>query len=187
MPGLTLKNVRPIALGVADAPRDIFDRRDDGTLADAPVPGAREVDGKGAWISPGWADLHVHIWHGGTDISVRAEDAGLPTGRDRPGRCGVGGRGQLSRPAPIRHRHSGPRRSRRSSISAPSVSSPATGCSELIDTRFDRYRPHAGGDRGQSRRDLRHQGAGQRRHRRRLGHHAGQDRQARGRDCRPCR
>jgi len=79
MPGLTLKNVRPIALGVADAPRDIFIGAD-GALADASVPGAREVDGKGAWISPGWADLHVHIWHGGTDISVRAEDAGLPTG-----------------------------------------------------------------------------------------------------------
>ena len=25
-------------------------------------------------------DLHVHVWHGGTDISIRPEAAGLPTG-----------------------------------------------------------------------------------------------------------
>ncbi|MEM7446468.1 MAG: amidohydrolase/deacetylase family metallohydrolase [Pseudomonadota bacterium] len=79
MPGLTLKNVRPIALGIGDHPRDIFIDAD-GNLAETQQPGAREINGDGVWISPGWADLHVHIWHGGTDISVRAEDAGLPTG-----------------------------------------------------------------------------------------------------------
>lgn len=38
------------------------------------------VDGKGAWISPGWVDLHVHIWHGGTDISIRPSECGAERG-----------------------------------------------------------------------------------------------------------
>ncbi|RWB53085.1 amidohydrolase/deacetylase family metallohydrolase [Mesorhizobium sp.] len=35
------------------------------------------VDAKGAFLSPGWTDLHVHVWYGGTDISLR------------PGQCGA--------------------------------------------------------------------------------------------------
>lgn len=79
MPGLTLKNVRPICLGVAETQRDVHIDAD-GVLVDGAVDGARQIDGKGAWLSPGWADLHVHVWHGGTDISIRAEAAGLSTG-----------------------------------------------------------------------------------------------------------
>lgn len=79
MPGLTLKNVRPICLGVAEARRDLHIGAG-GTVTETPLDGARVIDGKGAWISPGWADLHVHVWHGGTDISIRPEAAGLPTG-----------------------------------------------------------------------------------------------------------
>ncbi len=52
----------------------------DGRIAAAPQPGAERLDCKGAWLSPGWADLHVHVWHGGTDISVRADEAGRATG-----------------------------------------------------------------------------------------------------------
>ena len=41
---------------------------------------AKLIDGNGAWISPGWADLHAHIWHGGTDISVRPQVCGVQRG-----------------------------------------------------------------------------------------------------------
>ena len=30
---------------------------------------------KGAFVSPGWVDLHAHVWHGGTDISIRRRSA----------------------------------------------------------------------------------------------------------------
>jgi dihydroorotase len=42
--------------------------------------GARVIDGKGAWMSPGWCDLHTHIWYGGTDISLRPEQCGAQHG-----------------------------------------------------------------------------------------------------------
>jgi dihydroorotase len=38
------------------------------------------VDAKGAWLSPGWTDLHVHVWYGGTDISLRPEQCGAARG-----------------------------------------------------------------------------------------------------------
>jgi dihydroorotase len=40
----------------------------------------RRIEGKGAWISPGWIDLHAHVWHGGTDISVRPQLCGMERG-----------------------------------------------------------------------------------------------------------
>lgn len=42
--------------------------------------GVQVVEGGGAFISPGWTDLHAHVWHGGTDISVRPAQAGLARG-----------------------------------------------------------------------------------------------------------
>ncbi|WP_374832066.1 amidohydrolase/deacetylase family metallohydrolase [Paenochrobactrum pullorum] len=38
------------------------------------------VDGNGSFISPGWGDLHAHVWHGGTDISVRPNLCGVQRG-----------------------------------------------------------------------------------------------------------
>ena len=38
------------------------------------------VAGNGAYVSPGWCDLHVHVWHGGTDISIRPHQCGLERG-----------------------------------------------------------------------------------------------------------
>lgn len=49
-----------------------------GLAASAPE-GAARVEGAG-WVSPGWADLHTHLWYGGTDISIRPEQAGLGRG-----------------------------------------------------------------------------------------------------------
>lgn len=53
---------------------------DDGTVAAHAQPGAQVIDLQGAYLSPGWCDLHVHVWHGGTDISIRASEAGRMTG-----------------------------------------------------------------------------------------------------------
>lgn len=74
---LTLKNFRPI--GFDQSPQEIF-IDEAGQISPTEVPGATVIDAKGAWLSPGWCDLHVHIWHGGTDISVRASQAGRSTG-----------------------------------------------------------------------------------------------------------
>ena len=43
-------------------------------------PDAQTVDATSCYLSPGWVDLHTHIYYGATDISVRPEEAGLPTG-----------------------------------------------------------------------------------------------------------
>ncbi|MDK9696503.1 MAG: amidohydrolase/deacetylase family metallohydrolase, partial [Siculibacillus sp.] len=41
---------------------------------------ARRVDAAGAFLSPGWVDLHTHVWWGGTDISIRPEQCGAARG-----------------------------------------------------------------------------------------------------------
>jgi dihydroorotase len=40
----------------------------------------QRLDAQGAWMSPGWIDLHVHIWHGGTDISIHPSACGAERG-----------------------------------------------------------------------------------------------------------
>jgi dihydroorotase len=74
---LTIRNFRPTGF---DAAPDVIHVGDDGRVVDAAPHGAEVIDGKGAYLSPGWCDLHVHVWHGGTDISVRASEAGRDTG-----------------------------------------------------------------------------------------------------------
>ena len=72
---LTLRNFRAVGLK-AGAEVHIGD---DGIIG-AAAPGAQVIDCEGAFLSPGWCDLHVHIWHGGTDISVRPSLAGRGSG-----------------------------------------------------------------------------------------------------------
>lgn len=74
---LTLTNFTPVALDVPAGPIHVGE---DGRIAATAAPGAQVVDCGGAYLSPGWCDLHVHVWHGGTDISVRASEAGRATG-----------------------------------------------------------------------------------------------------------
>ncbi len=38
------------------------------------------LDAGGRFLSPGWTDLHVHVWYGGTDISLRPEQCGAARG-----------------------------------------------------------------------------------------------------------
>ena len=74
---MTVTNFRP--LGFDSAP-DVLHIDDDGVLSPHPASGSQVIDAEGAFLSPGWCDLHVHVWHGGTDISVRASEAGRATG-----------------------------------------------------------------------------------------------------------
>ncbi|MFV0334697.1 MAG: amidohydrolase family protein [Tropicimonas sp.] len=74
---LTLTNFKAIGF---DAAPEALHVGDDGLVAAAPVAGAEVIDCGGSWLSPGWCDLHVHVWHGGTDISVRPQEAGRATG-----------------------------------------------------------------------------------------------------------
>lgn len=74
---LKLTNFRPV--GLDNAAKEIF-VGDDGKIAGKPIDGAKTIDCGGSFLSPGWCDLHVHVWHGGTDISIRASEAGRATG-----------------------------------------------------------------------------------------------------------
>ena len=77
--GLWLKNIKPVCFDDIEDRSDIA-ISDDGTIYDSPSPSDKDLDADGLFLSPGWADLHVHIWYGGTDISVQPEFAGLKAG-----------------------------------------------------------------------------------------------------------
>ncbi|MBN9983293.1 amidohydrolase/deacetylase family metallohydrolase [Rhizobium laguerreae] len=83
---LLLTNVKPVAFGAGTSDRaiDILVSGDGGIAEIGPSLVISEdvtrIDGKGAFISPGWVDLHVHIWHGGTDISIRPSECGVERG-----------------------------------------------------------------------------------------------------------
>ena len=74
---LTLKNFTAIGFDQVSDQTHVDAK---GIVSDTQESGAEIVDCKGAYLSPGWCDLHVHVWHGGTDISVRASEAGRATG-----------------------------------------------------------------------------------------------------------
>jgi dihydroorotase len=74
---MTVTNFRPLGL---DSAPDVLHIDDDGLLTAQSSSNGEVVDASGAFLSPGWCDLHVHVWHGGTDISVRPADAGRATG-----------------------------------------------------------------------------------------------------------
>ena len=53
--------------------------------------GCKEYAFENALISKGWVDLHVHVYFGATDISIRPEQAGLETGVTTLVDCGSAG------------------------------------------------------------------------------------------------
>lgn len=77
--GLWLKNVKPVCFDEA-GDRSSVAVSDAGTIRDSPLPGYDVLDACGLFMSPGWTDLHVHVWYGGTDFSVPPDRAGLKTG-----------------------------------------------------------------------------------------------------------
>ncbi|MDS9469355.1 amidohydrolase/deacetylase family metallohydrolase [Paracoccus sp. MBLB3053] len=74
---LTLTNFRAVELPGLPGTIHVGD---DGLIRPEAQPGAEIIDCEGAFLSPGWCDLHTHIWHGGTDISVRPSEAGRGSG-----------------------------------------------------------------------------------------------------------
>lgn len=84
---LLLKGAKPIGFGgksTSDALLDIMIGRD-GRIAEVSARidaggDVRIVNAKGAFVSPGWTDLHVHVWYGGTDISLKPEQCGAARG-----------------------------------------------------------------------------------------------------------
>jgi dihydroorotase len=45
-----------------------------------PSAGATVIEAEGALLSPGWLDMHAHVYYGATDFSVRPSQAGLASG-----------------------------------------------------------------------------------------------------------
>jgi len=84
MSALLIRNAKPIGFE-AGAPQttDIL-VGGDGKIAEVgsklSASGAQELDLKGAYLSPGWVDLHTHVYYGATDISVRTREIGAETG-----------------------------------------------------------------------------------------------------------
>jgi dihydroorotase len=82
---LLIRGARPIGFGQAGLPPvlDVLVAVD-GTILDVGATIAADnaaiVEAKGAYISPGWTDLHAHVWYGGTDISIRPEQGGAARG-----------------------------------------------------------------------------------------------------------
>lgn len=91
MRAITLTNFRSIALPQAEAVHITAD----GRIAESAAADATIIDCGGAFLSPGWCDLHVHVWHGGTDISVRAKEAGRATGVTAMADAGSAGEGSF--------------------------------------------------------------------------------------------
>ena len=55
------------------------------------VTGIDIVQAKGLYVTPGLVDLHTHIYHGATDLSLRPEQIGLKTGVTCLVDCGSAG------------------------------------------------------------------------------------------------
>jgi dihydroorotase len=81
---LLVQNARPVGLGDGLPERLDILIGEDGSILDTgaslAADGARLLDAGGAYVSPGWADLHAHVWYGGTDISIRPSQAGAEHG-----------------------------------------------------------------------------------------------------------
>ncbi|MBP0580558.1 amidohydrolase/deacetylase family metallohydrolase [Labrys sp. LIt4] len=82
---LLIKGARTIGFAApAGTPLDILVDRE-GRIAEVAASIAtgddiRVLDAGGGLLSPGWTDLHVHVWYGGTDISLRPEQCGAARG-----------------------------------------------------------------------------------------------------------
>ena len=82
---LLIKGAKPVGFGQAGLPPilDVLIAADGAILevgASVTADNATIVEAKGAFISPGWTDLHAHVWYGGTDISIRPEHGGAARG-----------------------------------------------------------------------------------------------------------
>ena len=82
---LLIAGATPVALGARiAAPSTSWSARmarslDSGPSL-SPPEGVRRIEAQGAYVSPGWTDLHAHVWYGGTDISIRPSLCGVERG-----------------------------------------------------------------------------------------------------------
>ncbi|GLS40883.1 deacetylase [Mesorhizobium tianshanense] len=82
---LLIKGARPIGFGGGVGKTiDVLIGKD-GRIAEtgstiAVGDDVKVVEANGASLSPGWTDLHVHVWYGGTDISLRPQQCGAARG-----------------------------------------------------------------------------------------------------------
>jgi dihydroorotase len=82
---LLVRGAKPIGFGYDfDGTVDVLVAKD-GLIADvaasiASGDEAEIIEASGAYLSPGWTDLHVHVWYGGTDISLKPEQCGAARG-----------------------------------------------------------------------------------------------------------
>lgn len=82
---LLIKGARPVGFAQPGLPPvlDVLVAANGAILdvgANIDADNANLVEAKGAFISPGWTDLHAHVWYGGTDISIRPEQGGAARG-----------------------------------------------------------------------------------------------------------
>ena len=127
-------------------------------------------------MSPGWIDLHAHVWYGGTDISIRPSLCGVERGVTTIVDAGSAGEANFHG---FREYVIEPARERiKAFLNIGSIGLVACNrVSELIDMRSIDLDRTIAVRRGQPRRHHRHQGARQRRDPRRVGHDAGAHRQ----------
>ena len=83
--GLLIKGAKPVGFAQPGLPPvlDVLVGADGAILdigADLAADNVARLDAGGAFISPGWTDLHTHVWYGGTDISIRPEQGGAARG-----------------------------------------------------------------------------------------------------------
>ena len=76
---LKIINYKPIGFNKTNLPLSFYiDNK--GLITNSAPSEFKIIDCKNSYLSPGWSDLHVHIWYGGSDVSIRANEAGFKRG-----------------------------------------------------------------------------------------------------------
>ena len=76
---LKIINYKPIGFNKTNLPLSFY-IDDEGLITNSIPSEFKVIDCKNSYLSPGWSDLHVHIWYGGSDVSIRANEAGFKRG-----------------------------------------------------------------------------------------------------------
>ena len=76
---LKIINYKPIGFNITNLPLSFY-IDDKGLITNSAPSEFKIIDCKNSYLSPGWSDLHVHIWYGGSDVSIRANEAGFKRG-----------------------------------------------------------------------------------------------------------
>ena len=76
---LKIINYKPIGFNKTNLPSSFY-IDDNGLISNNEPDEFKVIDCNNSFLSPGWSDLHVHIWYGGSDVSIRANEAGFKRG-----------------------------------------------------------------------------------------------------------